>query len=53
MTVLVLFWTLGGGGGRTKTVSKNARRREEEKEPIGETIGAEMAKRMQLTEQKG
>ena len=38
----------GGGGGRKfwkRMVSKNARRREEENEPIGETIESEMAKR--------
>jgi hypothetical protein len=35
-------------------VSTNARRREEENEPIGETIGPEMAKRMRYihTERK-
>ena len=41
------FWTLWGGGGAQKwksKVSKNARFREEENEPIGETIGREMAK---------
>ena len=39
----------GGGGGRKfgkRMVSKNAPRRKEENEPIGETIGPEMAKRM-------
>ena len=47
----------GGGGGRKfgkRMVSKNARRREEENEPIGETIGPEMVKRMRYihTERK-
>ena len=46
------FWTIFGpwwGRGPKfiyKDVSQNARRREEENEPIGETIGAEMAKRL-------
>ena len=40
------FWTPWGGGRRNwkSEVSKNARFREEENEPIGETIGREMAK---------
>ena len=40
------FWTPWGGGRRNwkSKVSKNARFREEENEPIGETIGREMAK---------
>ena len=49
MTVSDRFSTPWGGKerkfGKSK-VSRNAPRREEEKEPIGETIGAEMAKRM-------
>ena len=43
-----LFGPCGGGGRRNwkSKVSKNARFREEENEPIGEAIGREMAKRM-------
>ena len=42
-----LFGPWGGGRRNWKSkVSKNARFREEENEPIGETIGLEMAKRM-------
>ena len=41
-----LFGPCGAGGRRNlkSKVSKNARFREEENEPIGETIGREMAK---------
>ena len=43
-----LFGPRGAGGHRNGEceASKNARCREEENEPIGETIGAEMTKRM-------